>query len=239
MAHVPAGDLKSVKGRYCVVIPAFNAAKTIGALLKQIKPQGLTAVVINDGSQDQTAAVASAEGALVISHLHNQGKGTALRTGFQYALRSAFDGVITMDGDGQHDPGEIPALVKAGEVQHAGLVLGNRLANGTLMPPSRRVTNELMSSIISALVRQHIPDSQCGFRFIRKELLQSVPLRSQRFDLETELLLGAAAQRWKIVSVPVRAIYPEPHTSHIQPFWDGLRFTGLILRHLVRRRRAP
>ena len=237
MAHVPASDLKHIKGRYCVIIPAFNAAKTIGTLLKQIKPQGLTPVVIDDGSKDQTAALASAEGALVISHLRNEGKGTALRTGFQYAMRSAFDGVITMDGDGQHDPGEIPVLVKAGEVQHAGLVLGNRLANGALMPPSRRMTNALMSAIVSAIARQAIPDSQCGFRFIRKELLQAIPLRSQRFDLETELLLGAAAQRWKIVSVPVRAIYPEAHTSHIQPVWDGLRFFVLIARYLVHRPR--
>ena len=236
MAHVPAGDLKGLKGRYCVIIPAFNAAKTIGPLLRQIKPHGLTSVVIDDGSQDQTAAMASAEGALVISHLRNEGKGMALRTGFQYAIRSAFDGIITMDGDGQHDPGEILSLIRTGEVQHAGLVVGNRLANGSLMPPSRRVTNALMSSIVSAIARQHIPDSQCGFRFIRKELLQAVPLRAQRFDLETELLLGAAALRWKIVSVPVRSIYPDSRTSHIKPFWDGLRFFGLILRYLVRPR---
>lgn len=237
MAHVPTSDIKSVKGRYCVIIPAFNAAKTIGQLLKQVKPQGLTPVVIDDGSRDQTAAVASAEGALVISHLRNEGKGTALRTGFQYAMRSNFDGVITMDGDGQHDPGEIPTLIRAGEVQHAGLVLGNRLANGAVMPPSRRITNAIMSMIVSAIARQSIPDSQCGFRFIRKELLQAIPLRSQRFDLETELLLGAAAQRWKIVSVPIRAIYPKAQTSHIQPLWDGLRFLGLIARHVVRRPR--
>ena len=238
MAHVPAGDVKGngPQGRYCVIIPAFNAAKTIGPLVRQIKPLGLNPVVIDDGSRDNTSAVASAEGALVISHLRNQGKGTALRTGFQYAMRSAFDGVVTMDGDGQHDPQEISSLVRAGEVQHAGIVLGNRLTNGTVMPRSRRVTNELMSSIVSAIIHQAIPDSQCGFRFIRKEVLIAVPLRAQRFDLETELILGAAAQRWKIVSVPVRSIYPDAHHSHIDPLWDGLRFLGLIARHLVRRR---
>ena len=238
MADVPTGDVKPPKmqGRYCVIIPAFNAAQTIGLLVRQIKPQGLASVVVDDGSQDRTAAVASAEGALVISHLRNEGKGTALRTGFQYALRSAFDGVITMDSDGQHDPGEIPALIRAGEVQHAGVVLGNRMVNGNAMPRSRRVTNELMSSIISAVVHQAIPDSQCGFRFIRKEVLQAVPLRAQRFEIETELLLGAASRRWKIVSVPVRSIYPNGHRSHIRPVWDGLRFVGLILRHLVTRR---
>ncbi|MBI4341805.1 MAG: glycosyltransferase family 2 protein [Candidatus Omnitrophica bacterium] len=235
MADVPTGDVKPFKmqGRYCVIIPAFNAARTIGPLIRQIKPQGLAPVVIDDGSQDRTAAVASAEGALVISHLRNEGKGTALRTGFQYALRSSFDGVVTMDSDGQHDPGEIASLIRAGEVQHAGIVLGNRMANGAAMPRGRRVTNALMSSIISAMARQAIPDSQCGFRFIRREVLQAVPLRAQRFEIETELLLGATAQRWKIVSVPVRSIYPAAHRSHIHPVWDGLRFLGLVLRHLV------
>ena len=91
-------------GRYCVVIPAFNAANTIGALVRGIKRQGLPVVVVNDGSADETAPIASAEGAVVISHLRNEGKGRALRTGFEHALRAQYDGVITMDSDGQHDP---------------------------------------------------------------------------------------------------------------------------------------
>src|SRR3990167_9291399 len=89
-------------GRYCVVIPAFNAAETIGALLRSIKRQGLPVVVVNDGSADETAPIASAEGAVVISHLRNEGKGRALRTGFEHALRAQYDGVITMDRSEEH-----------------------------------------------------------------------------------------------------------------------------------------
>lgn len=220
-------------GRYCVVIPALNAASTIGGLIRQIRALGLAAVVIDDGSHDQTAPIASAQGALVISHLRNLGKGCALRTGFDYALRSRFDGVVTMDSDGQHDPSEIPKLIHAGELQHAGMVIGDRMGNGLAMPAVRRWTNGLMSAVVSTIARQRIPDSQCGFRVIRREILETVPLQAKRFEIETELVCALAARRWKIVSVPIRSIY-RSQASHIQPLRETARFLGVLLRHLIR-----
>ena len=224
-----------MQGRYCVLIPAFQAERTIGPIVRGAKGQGLEVIVINDGSRDQTASVASAAGAVVISHLHNEGKGRALRTGFEHVLRAAYDGVITMDSDGQHDPTEIVQLVHAGEVQHAGMTIGNRLANGVPMPAARLWTNRLMSAVVSAVTRQQIPDSQCGFRFIRRELLRELTLRANRFEIDTELVLRAAAQRWKIISVPIRTIYQDEH-SHIKPVMDGLRFVALIVQYVVKPR---
>lgn len=217
-----------MRGKYCVVIPAHDTARTIGPLVREIKRQGLDPVVIDDGSRDRTAAVAAEAGAVVISHLRNEGKGRALRTAFEYAVRQGYQGVVTMDGDGQHDPLEIPHLIREGERQHAGLVIGNRLVNGGAMPRLRRVANTAMSALISALARQRIPDSQCGFRFIRREVLQSVPLRTSHFEHEAELVFGAAARRWKIVSVPIRSIYRNER-SHIRPVRDGLRFLWLLV----------
>lgn len=217
-------------GRYCVVIPAFNAANTIGALVRSIKRQGFPVVVVNDGSADETAPIASAEGAVVISHLRNEGKGRALRTAFEHALRAQYDGVITMDSDGQHDPAEIPELIRTGERQHAGIVVGNRMATAT-MPPLRRLANRALSRVVSAVARQPIPDSQSGFRLIRKEVLSTLPLTSRRFEIETELLLAAAKRRWKLVFVPVRTSY-ENHRSHIRPVRDGLRFLRTVFRYL-------
>ncbi|MBI3996503.1 MAG: glycosyltransferase family 2 protein [Candidatus Omnitrophica bacterium] len=224
----------ALHGRYCVVIPAYDAAATITEVIRRVRQQGLPVVVVDDGSRDHTAALASKEGALVISHLRNEGKGCALRTGFEYALRSHYDGVITMDSDGQHDPSDIPQLIRAAEVQHAGMVLGNRMANGALMPPVRKRTNQLMSRVISVVTRQRIPDSQCGFRLVRKEVLQDVPLRAKRFEIESEMLFGAAARRWKIISIPVKTIYAEHHRSHIRPVRETLRFLGALLRYLAR-----
>lgn len=225
----PAGQ-SAVKGRYCIIIPAFQAGKTIGPLVSRLKATGLPVVVIDDGSRDETAAVASQLGALVISHLRNQGKGQALRTGFDYAVRTGYDGVVTLDSDGQHDPAEIGPLIRAGEVQHAGLVLGNRMINGAAMPLLRRRTNRLMSSIVSWMAKQPIPDSQCGLRFIRKELLETIKLKATRYEIETELLVKAARRRWKIISIPIASIYHHDHKSHIRPVRDTFQFLGLLVR---------
>jgi glycosyltransferase involved in cell wall biosynthesis len=223
-----------VSGRYCVIIPAFNAERTIGVVVEAVKQRGLPVIVIDDGSRDRTAAIASERGALVISHLRNYGKGRALRTGFAYALRSSYDGIVTMDGDGQHDAEDILPLIRAGEVQHAGMVVGNRMSNGhAAMPRARWLTNRLMSRLVSFLARHPIPDSQCGLRVIRKELLASLSLSADRFEIETELLLAAAKRRWKTVSVPVRTIYND-HPSPIQPLRDTIRFFGVVLRYLFR-----
>ena len=218
--------------RYCAIIPAFNAARSLGPLIEGIKAHGLDVVVVDDGSQDRTASVAAAAGALVISHLKNAGKGKALRSGFEYACRAGYAGVITMDSDGQHDPAEVPIFIRAAEHTQAAVVLGNRMIGRVVMPSGRRRTNMLMSDIVSAVARQPIPDSQCGYRFIRREVLEDLALRATRYEIETELVLKAAARRWKIVSIPIRSIY-DNHQSYIKPLREGLRFVGTVFHHMV------
>ncbi len=226
---------KHYRGRYCVVMPAFNTAETVGKLVEQVKQLGLDAIVVDDGSQDKTAEAASKNGAVVISHLVNRGKGLALRSGFDYAKRQGYDGIITMDSDGQHDPAEIDRLIQAGELQHAGLVLGNRMADEARMPFIRRRTNRFMSWLISSLIRQPVPDSQCGLRMIRREVLEQVPLHSEKYEIESELLLSAGFRHWKIISVPIQTIY-NGGQSHIHPLRDSLRFFGLVLKCFLLRR---
>ncbi len=216
--------------RSCVVIPGYNAAATIGPLVQQIKRLGLDAVVVNDGSTDQTARVATDAGALVISHVSNQGKGSALRTAFAYALQAGYDAVVTMDSDGQHDPAEIPQLLHNAERQPSAVVVGERRMSG-VMPPVRRWTNRFLSWLTSRLTRQRIPDSQCGFRVIHRRVLETVTLSTSHFEIETELLLAAARSGWVITSVPIKTIYNN-HTSHIHPIWDTLRLSGLVVRYL-------
>ncbi len=228
--HLPRAA--GANGRYCVVLPAYNAAKTIGPLVQSIKSQGLPVVVVDDGSTDNTAAIAAQHGALVISHLRNQGKGRALRTGFEHALRATYEAVVTMDSDGQHHPEDIPKFIQAAERQHAGIVVGNRMGSA-VMPFMRRHTNRVMSRLISALSRQEIPDSQCGFRLIHREVLATVPLRSRHYEIETELLLAASRRRWKTISVPIQATYNNGAVSYIRPLQDTVRFFMLLLRFLL------
>ncbi len=220
--------------RYCVVIPAYNAGKTIGELVRSIKDQGLPVVVVDDGSTDNTAAVAAQHRALVISHLRNHGKGQALRTGFEHALRAKYEAVVTMDSDGQHHPEDIPKFIQAAERQHAGIVVGNRMGSAA-MPPVRRCTNRLMSHIVSRLSRQEIPDSQCGFRLIHREVLATVPLRSRHYEIETELLLAASRRQWKTISVPIQTTY-NGQVSYIRPLQDTVRFFMFLVRFLLQPR---
>jgi glycosyltransferase involved in cell wall biosynthesis len=218
--------------RACVVIPAYNAARTIGPLLHQVRSIGLDAVVVNDGSTDDTAEEASRAGALVMSHLENLGKGVALRMGFAFALRGGYDAIVTLDSDGQHDPREIPCLLETASRCQAAIVVGHRLVDGSRMPMARRWTNRLMSCIVSLLARQPMPDSQCGFRVIQRQALAHLEFSSCHFELETELLLAAARRRLRVIFVPIRTIY-QHQASHIHPLVDGLRFMRLVLRYLL------
>lgn len=222
--------------RSCAVIPSYNASTTIGPLVRQAKQLGLEVVVVNDGSTDHTARIAIESGATVVSHLHNQGKGAALRTGFALALQSDYDPIVTLDSDGQHDPSEIPKFLTALQTSDVGIVVGHRLAHPDTMPGVRWWTNRAMSAVISSLARQSIPDSQCGFRAIRRRVLETVRLSACHFELETELLLAARQAGWSIASVPVRSIY-DHHQSHIHPLIDGWRFVRVVVRYLGRSRR--
>ena len=211
----------------CVVIPALNVAATIGPLVCAIRTAGWPVCVVDDGSGDGSGVAAAAAGAHVITHPVNRGKGCALMSGFRYALDRGYGAVITMDGDGQHDPAELAAFVAAAE--GADLVIGNRMHNASAMPFIRRLTNRMMSAILSRQCGLRIPDSQCGYRLIRCPWLQRLPLSSSRYDLESEILIRAARRGAVIVSVPIRVIYRDQR-SHIRPCRDTLRFLHLLWR---------
>ena len=232
--------METIPFQPCVIIPAYNAEATIGALVRRLKTSSIDVLVVSDGSTDRTAIEAIAAGALVISHLHHDGKGAALRLGFSRALEHGYDPLVTMDSDGQHDPDDLPRLLAAARQAPDTIVVGQRTMTGGHRPRLRRWANGFMSGIVSVVTRRRIPDAQCGFRVIRRHTLAAVTLSSRRFEIETEVLLAAVRQGWGVTSVPVRTI-DTPHVSRIRPVADGLRFFGVILRYLVlppRRRRS-
>lgn len=215
----------------CVIIPTYNEAMTIGELLRRIGKQGLKVAVIDDGSTDDTARIARENGAAVISNPRNEGKGAALIKGFNYALRNDFSAVITMDGDGQHLPEDIFYFMRLAQYSQSGVFIGNRMSDIRNMPWLRFLTNKLMSWFISAVAKQRIPDTQCGFRLIKKEVLEKIGLSTTRYETESELLIRASRLGFQIESVPVKTIY-RGEKSQINPVLDGLRFIRFILREL-------
>ncbi len=214
-----------------VLLPAYNEAATLGILLDKILPQGYNVLVVDDGSHDATAAIARSRGCSVLRHEKNLGKGMALRNGFDFLLaRDGWNVVVVMDADGQHDTAEIKVLQNAHDLLGADVVVGNRMLQASGMPMLRWMTNRVTSALVSKLAGQLVSDSQCGFRSIRRLVLQNLHLSCKRFDLESEMLIQASMRGYKIASVPVRTIY-DNQPSRIHPIVDTLRFLRMIARY--------
>jgi len=217
--------------KLCVIIPTYNEAYTIANLVREIKEQKLETVVVDDGSQDNTAQIAEDNGATVLRNFNNEGKGASLIKGLHYAFSKDFDAVITMDGDGQHLPGEIPYFIRLAEYSNSSILIGNRMLKRKDMPLIRIITNKFMSWFISSLAKQRIPDTQCGFRLIKKEVLSKINLRTRKYETESEIIIKAARLGFKVESVPIKTIY-RGEKSQINPFIDTLRFIKFIIKEL-------
>jgi len=219
----------------CVLLPAYNEEKTIALLVKDIKVHDFDVIVVDDGSTDNTGRTARDCGALVLSHPRNLGKGRAFRTGFKYIRGGDYDAVVVMDSDGQHSPDEIHKFIEHGKHSHAGIILGNRMHAPQGMPFIRRLTNKVTSFLISKAVKTKIPDSQCGFRLIRTEVLKKLNLSTINYDTETEIILEVAKNRFVIESIPIKTIYAD-QKSQINPIVDTIRFWKLISKYTGRKK---
>ena len=215
--------------KICVIIPTFNESKEISRLVKEIKGKNLDVLAVDDGSSDSTAQIASKAGAIVLRNPVNEGKGSCLRKGFKYALEHGFDAVITIDGDGQHLPEDLPNFVSLAANSKADIFAGNRMSQTRNMPFVRVLTNRFMSWVISILSKQNIPDTQCGFRLIRRNVLEKVELKTSKFETETEILIKASRLGFKIEPVSIKTIY-RGEKSQINPFVDTFRFLKFIIR---------
>jgi glycosyltransferase involved in cell wall biosynthesis len=205
------------------VIPCLNEAPAIGSLVESVRRELPTVFVVDDGSSDQTAALAEAAGARVLRHEITRGKGAALQTGCGQARESGFGWALTLDGDGQHAPADIPCFFRCAERTGAHLVVGNRMGQAARMPPLRRLVNRWMSRQLSRAAGLALPDSQCGFRLVQLEAWAAVRLVTTHFETESELLLAFVRTGYPVEFVPVEAIYKN-RQSKIHPVRDTLRW---------------
>jgi glycosyltransferase involved in cell wall biosynthesis len=217
--------------KIAVVIPAYCEEKHVGEVVLRTRAQLDHVLVVDDGSTDQTALHAREAGAEVIVHPKNRGKGETIKTGLRYWFDRGFDFVIILDADGQHRPEEIDRFVAAtAPPTQSKFLVGNRMNDVSRMPLMRRIVNRYMSEKISRVCGQHIPDTQCGFRMLHRELIPDMLGGAERFDYETEMLIFASRKGYRVDSVPISTVYSD-EVSSIHPIRDTLRFFQLMRRY--------
>ena len=218
--------------KIAVVIPAHNEEAAIGPLVEAVRALGHDCIVIDDGSQDGSGDMAREQGAVVIRNEEKKGKGKSLQRGFEYVMKQDFDCVLVMDGDGQHDVEDVDQFIQKAREHSPCVVTGSRMQNHKGMPLLRLCTNRFMSLLISAVCRQNIPDTQCGFRLISLDVLKELRLTSSDFEIETEVLIKASKKGFKIFSVPIKTIYRN-ELSKINPLKDTIRFFKYLIKEIL------
>jgi len=206
-----------------VVIPCLNEAATIEPLVREVRVQFPTVIVVDDGSADDTSKLAARAGAEVLRHEKREGKGASLAAGWARARERGFRWVLSMDGDGQHAVSDTTAFTQCVDSTGAGLVVGNRMGNAHAMPWLRRTVNRWMSRRISRLTGRSLPDTQCGFRLMSLESWSRIQVNADHFEIESELLCKFIAEGMRVEFVPVQVIY-RGERSKIRPVRDTHRW---------------
>ncbi|TSC77188.1 MAG: glycosyl transferase [Parcubacteria group bacterium Gr01-1014_31] len=217
--------------RVVAVVPAYNEEATVGAVIRGLRQNVTAVVVVDDGSVDATSDAALAEGAAIVRHFLNRGQGAALQTGITYALGLGADAVVTVDADGQHEAGDIPALVAPIRQGLADVVFGSRfLGDGArYVPPARRML--LRIAVWFDRLRTGLPltDTHNGLRALRADAARAITIRQDGMAHASELLDEVVRCQLQFVEVPVRIRYTDYSRAKGQGWWQA----GKIVRDLL------
>jgi glycosyltransferase involved in cell wall biosynthesis len=228
-----------------IVIPAYNEAATLRDVATRALAQCSHVVVIDDGSTDGTALSVAGLPVELIRHPANQGKAASLWDGFASALAQGAECVVTLDGDGQHAPEDVPRLVAALQQHPHRLIIAARLRGRADAPRARRIANGVADFWLSWAAGHPIVDSQSGQRAYSAALLRALMSaglphgRGASFTLESEMLVAAARLGYETVAVPVACVYFEGRASHFRPARDITRIGRMVARNLIASSFAP
>jgi glycosyltransferase involved in cell wall biosynthesis len=233
--------MKNPIPKIAIIIPSYNEERVIQPVIQSIpqdvkangKSYSLTVIVVNDGSTDNTPAIAKREKRIVlINHLINSGAGAATRTGLEYAIRTAHDYAITMDADGQHQSQDVIKLINEVTKDQYDFIIGSRLINSKGMPWYRVFGNKLLSLITFFMFGVFVTDSQSGLKALNKKALRNLTYYSNRFAFCSEMIWRAQQNGLSITEIPIKAIYTDYSLNKGQRNWDVIH----ILKHLLKQR---
>jgi hypothetical protein len=212
-----------------VVVPAFDEARTVGAVVEQARAHA-PVLVVDDGSADGTADLARAAGATVVRHPRRRGKGAALATAVTAARAWGAVRIVTLDADGQHDPADIPALLAAARATPGAIVIGTRAGGdgAALLPRGRALAIRVAGFWVNWIAGTAVSDTQSGFRVYPAALFDAVRLRGGRFVFETAVLVEALRHRWQVREVPVRVVPCAGRPSRFHPVTDGVAISAYL-----------
>lgn len=226
--------------QFAVVIPALNEAATIRELANRAMVHCERVVIVDDGSTDGTAERLAGLPVTLLRNASRQGKAASLMQGIRAALREPVAGVITMDGDGQHQPDDIPKLLAAAAHAPDCIVIGARDIDVEAIPPARLFANRFANFWISWACGYPVRDSQSGYRVYPRSVLEQVAARHDPhhgFVFESEILINAARAGYRSVPVSIRALYNSAgaRPSHFRPAQDIWRITAMVTGKLLSR----
>jgi glycosyltransferase involved in cell wall biosynthesis len=220
------------RDEYVLVIPAYNESSTIRKVVQGALRYFGTVIVVDDGSSDDTAEKLSNLPVTLLHHPENMGKAASLWNGMQMALNLGAKGIVTMDGDGQHDPADLPRLLMAAQTHPDRLVIGSRLWNRDVIPRARYRANRFANFWIAWASGQAVEDSQSGFRVYPAQLIQLCRFelsRDRSFVFESEIIIEAARHKFLCAFLPVQTTYREnARPSHFHPVKDIVRITRMV-----------
>ena len=189
-------------------MPAYNEQNSIGDIVKKAKKYVGNVVVVDDGSKDRTKEMAEKAGAIVLRHLVNLGKGAALKTGCDFAVKKGAQFIIALDADAQHNPSDIPRFIE--KLKKNDIVFSHRKLSRK-MPFVLRFGNWFISQAVAILYGIRLIDTQCGFRAFSKNAYKKIRWSTSDYSMESEMIARAGKQRLKYVQIPIQSIYSDKY----------------------------
>lgn len=210
-----------------IVIPAYDEATVIQDVIREIQKAGYqNIVIVDDGSQDDTfSKIQGIPGVVALRHKINRGKGAATKTGIEAAKMLGAEIIVTLDGDGQHDPQDIQKLIQPLTEKKCEVVLGTRLKNPEGMPFYKKIHNYIANAITWYLFGLWVTDSQSGFRAYSQKASEMIDTRYDRYEYDSEVIREIYLHKLKFQEVPIKVRYTTYSQSKLekQNLWNGLK----------------